>query len=94
MSLPNRGVRIIIRVQEREEPVNYILHNDRVIHPTTGEVVADVVRFQKSPQRVIRQGRTTAQRRAKARDLKVACALGSCLFLSLLVAFVASNYRV
>jgi hypothetical protein len=71
-----------------------MLHNDRIIHPKTGEVVADVVRFQKAQQRIIRQNLTVAERRAKDRDWKVACALASSLFLSLLIAFVSCNYRV
>jgi hypothetical protein len=73
--------------------MKYIVRNDKVIHPITGEIVANLVTYQKLQKRIARQSLTLAERRAAAHFTKAMFALAGCLILALLVAFVVSNYH-
>jgi hypothetical protein len=74
--------------------MKYIVRNDKVIHPITGEIVANLVSYQKLQKRIARQNLTMAERRAAAHFAKAMGALAWCLGLAILIAFVACNYRV
>ena len=74
--------------------MKYVVRNDKVIHPVTGEIVANLVSYKKLQKRIAHQSISLSARRRAAHFPKAMGALAWCLNLALLIAFVACNYRI
>ena len=74
--------------------MKYIVRNDKVIHPRTGEIVANLVSYQKLQRRIAHQSLSLPERRKATHFPKAMGTLAWCLSLALLIAFVACNYRI